>query len=131
MSIWEDITMFFDQAKKDYMKNILFLAARLPFIYLVTGIFLFALSIVDNVFPITAYKSLFDITDNIGAIFIALSLLTFIYSFLVYAFQHYEKKLFADHQVASLILGSIRKSLRIIFILIVIDIIITFIGPGK
>lgn len=120
--------MFIDQAKKDYVKRMILRAARLPLIYLLTGIILIALSYIDNIFTITEYKHLFDITDKIGTIFIALSLLTFIYVFLVAIFQHFEIKLLDHHQVASLILASVRKSLRIIFILVVANIIITLIG---
>jgi small-conductance mechanosensitive channel len=106
-------------------------SAKIPSIYIAIGLLLIALSYIDNIFTITEYKDLFDLTDKIGNIFIALAILTFIYKFTVLVFRHYEKKLFDQHRVASLILTSVRKGLRIILILAAINIIITLIGPTK
>ena len=95
------------------------------------GIILIALAYIDDIFPITEYKDVFDLTDKIGNIFIAFAFLTFIYKFTVLLFRRYEKKLFDNHKVASLILTSVRKSLRILFVLAALNIIITLIGPSK
>jgi len=123
--------MILDRTKTDYIKSMTFRAAKLPTIYLLFGITLIALAYVDNLFPITEYKDWFEFTDKIGDICIALGLLTFIYKFIVLFFRRIEKKLFEKHRVASLILTSVRKSLRILFTLAILNIIITLIGPSK
>jgi len=123
--------MFIDRIKTEQMKHMTFRAARLPFIYLLLGATLIGLAYIDNLFPITEYKNLFDLTDKIGNIFIALGLITFIYKFMVLFLRHTEKKLFEKHRIASLILTSIRKSLRIIFTLAVLNITIMLIGPSQ
>lgn len=114
-----------------YLKQTTLRAAKLPVIYLLAGIILIALAYIDDIFPITEYKDLFDLTDKIGNIFLAFAFLTFIYRFTVLLFRRYEKKLFDNHKVASLILTSVRKSLRILFVLAALNIIITLIGPSK
>jgi small-conductance mechanosensitive channel len=123
--------MFLNQARSDHLKRIILRAAKLPIIYSVVGSLLVALGYIDNIFPLTEYKDIFDLTDKIGNIFIAFAVLTFIYKFLVLIFRHYEKKLYERHQVASVILASVRKGLRIIFVLATLNIIITLIGPTK
>lgn len=120
-----------NQIEKYTLKRMLLRAAKLPVLYLVIGAVLIALAYIDDFFPITKYKNVFDLTDKIGNIFIALALLTFVYKLIVLIFRRYEKKLMEHHQVASLILASIRKSLRIIFILAVINISISLAGPTK
>ncbi len=123
--------MYLDREKKLYLQQIIFRAAHLPTFLLLLGSVFIALSYVDNFFFLTEYKYLFDITDNVGAIFIALAVLTFIYSCLVSTFLHYERKFYTDHHVAALILASIRKSLRIVFLLALINIVISLSGMTK
>lgn len=113
------------------LKHIILCAIKLPLIYIFIGISLIALAYIDDIFPLTEWKDLFDLTDKIGNIFIAFAVLTFVYKFIVILFKRFEKKLIETHRVASLILTSLRKGLRIIFILATINIIITFIGPNK
>lgn len=114
------------------LKRMLLRAAKWPILYLITGTILIALAYIDNIFPITEYKNIFDLTDKIGNIFLALACLTFIYKFTVLTFRRYEKKLLQQHHhVASLILTSIRKSLRIIFLLTLANVIIMLAGPTQ
>jgi len=105
-------------ASKLSLKHILFHAAKLPVLYLVIGIILIAFSFLNHL----------DIANKIGDIFIALAILTFIYKFLILLLQYQENK---SQQITSLILGSIRKSLRIIYILIALHIIISMAGPEQ
>lgn len=123
--------MILDVTKTQHLKGIMLRAAKVPMIYILIGLTLIALAYIDNIFPITEWKDLFDLTDRIGNIFIAFAILTFIYKFIVLFFRHYENKLLGNHRVASLILTSLRKGLRIIFILAAINIIITLMGPTK
>ena len=123
--------MLFEQTTKNYIKRMIWRAAKLPMIYLTIGIILISLSSIDNIFFLTEFKNIFDITDKVGAIFIAFAFLRFFYNLLVFIFQHYEIKLLEHHHVASLIFGSIRKSLRIIYILAAINIIISLTGLSK
>ena len=129
--------MYFDQVKKDYMKRMVFRAVRLPVIYLIVGISLVTLSYlntiswINNIYPESVDKNIFSYTDKIGMLFIAFAGLRFIYSLVVFSFQHFEKKLRENHHVASMIFRSIRKSLRIVYILIAINIILVLAGPNK
>ncbi|EKD70316.1 MAG: MscS mechanosensitive ion channel [uncultured bacterium] len=107
-------------------------AAKLPILYFIFGTVLIASSYIDNIFPITQWKNLFDLTDKIGSIFITLAFITFAYKFTVISVRLIEKSLLLKNKkVASLILSSLRKGLRIIFILIAINIIITIIAPTE
>lgn len=117
--------------KPSLMKRILFNSAKLPAFYLLVGIILNALSYIDNVFPLTQWKHLFELTDKIGTVFIVFAAVTFVYNVLVLICRKYEKKLAEKHAVPALILSSIRKALRIIFILIAINVLILLVGPTK
>lgn len=106
-------------------------ACKLPSLYLIAGIVLVALSYIDNIFPLPAWKHQFDTTDKIGNIFLALGIATFVYNFIVLCCRWYEKKLFDTHKVASLVVTTIRKGLRIIFVLVAINIIISIMGTTQ
>jgi len=113
------------------LKRNMLRAAKLPLIYFIIGLALIVLTYIDDLFPLTNWKTLFDFTDKIGNIFIALGVLTFFYKLIVLLCRRYEKKLIEKHSVAALIVKSLRKGLRVIFILVALNIIITFIGPTK
>ena len=117
--------MFMNTAKTEYLTRMTLRASKLPLVYTLIGSILIGLAYIDNLFPITEYKSMFDLTDKIGEIFIALAILTYVYKFAVLFLRHYEKKLFERHRIAALILISIRKGLRIIFALATLNVIIT------
>lgn len=110
--------------KKNFFEKLFFNAAKLPSIYLFVGTILLALSYIDDFFPLTHWKNLFDLTDKLGMILVMLSMLTFIYNIIITLFKRYEMMLAEKHAVASLILSSVRKGLRIIFILIAINVIL-------
>lgn len=111
--------------------KIIYRAAKLPLLYVLIGLFFATMSYVDNVFTLTEWAPLFDLSDKIGTIFFALAATTFIYKTIWLICRLTEKKLVEKHAVASLILTSMRKGLRIIYLLAVINIIITIIGPSK
>src|SRR3990167_6518555 len=120
-----------DHRETSLLKRIVLHAARLPFIYLFIGIILIALSYLDDFFGITSWKNLLDITDKIGNIFIILSIVTYIYNIFVFLCLRYEQILTKNHKIASLIICNVRKSSRIIFILIAINFMITIISPRE
>lgn len=122
--------MRFDKTKSSLLKRITLRAARLPLIYLFIGIALIALAFIDNIFPLTKWKHIFDFTDKMGNIFLALGIATFIYKFIALICRRYERKLADKHKTVSLILSSLRKGLRVIFILVTLNIIITLLEPN-
>lgn len=126
------MAIMLDQRKIQYFfKRIIFRAVKLPAIYFIIGFSLIIVSSLDKFFPLTNWKYIFELTDKTGKIFIALTLATFIYKFAVLLCRDYEKK-FPDHRdITALILSSLRKGLRIIFVLVVINIIITISAPPK
>lgn len=106
-------------------------SAKFPSLYLFVGIVLVALSYIDDIFPLTKWKQSFDLTDKIGNVFIAFAAVIFLYNFIALTCKRYEKILGDKHKVASMILTSARKGLRILFALITIDIFINILGPNK
>lgn len=119
------------QPKHPLLRRIMLRAAKLPLIYFVTGLTLIALAYIDDIFPLTQWKNIFDMTDKLGEFFISLSGLTFIYNFFVYACLRYEQKFTGNHTIASLVVSSIRKGSRVIFILIAINVFISIAAPAK
>lgn len=113
------------------LKKLLLRAAKMPAVLVLMGLSFAAMSYIDNVFTLTQWKPIFDLSDKIGTIFFALAAATFIYKILVISCRMSEKKLVENHAVASLILTSLRKGLRVIYFLAVINIIITIAGPSK
>lgn len=115
--------------KSDWIRKIFLHAIRIPLVYFFIGSLLIALSYIDNFFPLTKYKNIFDVTDQVGKIILSFALLGFAYRFTVLMLLHEEQKI--HNRVAALIMASIRKGLRIILWLAVIDIVITFLGPAQ
>src|SRR5262245_30639231 len=99
------------RTKALFLKRILYRACKLPALSVLLGAVLVALGYIDDIFPLTQWKHLFDLTDKVGSIFIAFACLQFVYNFLVLFLLYNERKLFERHRVASLILASIRKGM--------------------
>lgn len=118
------------QKKGNLLIRTIMRAAKLPVLYTLIGTTLIALSYIDDIFPLTRWKNLFDLTDKIGSIFITLAAITFIYKFVIISIRLIEKRLVTKQKVASMILASLRKGLYIIFILVTINIIINLAGPS-
>lgn len=114
-----------------FIRRIMFRAARVPALLLIIGFVLVAFADIDDLFPVIHYKAAFDLTDKIGDFFIAFAIITFIYQFIVLLCRWYEKKSAEAHKVTAIILSSLRKGLRIIYILAVINIIIINLGPTR
>lgn len=119
------------QTKTQIIRRLMIRAAKLPLVYIIIGTLLIALAYIDDIFPLTEYKQLFDLTDSVGNIFLALALLSFIYKFSVLLLRRTEKRLYPNHRVASVIITSFRKGLRVIYFLAFVNIVITIIGPTK
>ena len=116
---------------RSLLKKIVLRSLRFPVVYLIIGIIFLALAYVDLFLQLTQWKNLFDITDKLGNIFIALALITFIYNLFVFICLRYEQKLTHFHKVTALILSNIRKGSRIIFLLIVLNMIIIIASPTR
>lgn len=112
------------------LKRIILHSAKWPAVYLLIGTLFTALSLIDNIFPLPHWTYLFDLTDRLGSIFIALAFVVFFYNIFVFISLRYEKKLEHNYKVGSLILKSIRKSSRVIFILIALNIMLWLAAPS-
>ncbi|MBA3660309.1 MAG: mechanosensitive ion channel [Gammaproteobacteria bacterium] len=117
--------------KKNMWERIFYSAIKVPMIYFITGVLFVGLAYIDNLIELTRWKNLFDLTDKLGMIFIALSSVLFIYNLISLGLRRYELFLAEKQAVAALILASVRKGLRIIFLLIIINIIILLLGPSR
>lgn len=123
--------MFINKDKTALFKAIIWRSSKLTAFYLLIGILLITFGYIDNIFQITKYSYLFNLIEKVGNIFIAFSIVCFIYKAISLLLTHQEQKLLENHRIASLILNSIRKGLRIIVFLIAINITINFIDPTK
>lgn len=112
-------------------KTITLKALRFPIIFLLIGIGLFATSYIDDIFILTKWKYSFDLTEKIADIFLTMAGTTFLYNIIAGTCQRFEKNFAANQKVAALVLSSARKSLRILFTLITINLIIAILGPNK
>ncbi len=119
------------QERSHLLKRMVIHSAKWPLIYLTLGIILIALSYIDNIFPITKWKSIFDVTDRLGDIFVVLAAISFIYHYFVLICLRYEQKMAHSQKIMALILANIRKVSRVIFVLAAIDIIITIASPKE
>lgn len=117
--------------KNAALKKIMLRAAKLPMVYLLLGMICATLSYTDDVFPLRRYKFIFDLTEKASTIFFALAAATFLYKSIVLMCRASEKSLVEKHAVASLILTSLRKGMKVIYMLAIINIIITIAGPQK
>jgi len=96
-------------------------AARLPLVCaLLGGVMLGLAQITDHV-----------IASKAGTIFLALAIILFIYKIIALFLLEGEHKLIQHHRITALILASIRKGLRIIFILIALKMIIAIAEPTE
>ena len=102
----------------------------MPTILLLASIFLFALSYIDAFLLPTKWKNLLVLTNPLANILIVLAVVLFIYKIITVTCWHYEKKL-DDKSITAIILSNLRKGLRIIFMLVAINIIISLINPSK
>jgi small-conductance mechanosensitive channel len=114
---------------KKHFAKLLLNTIKLPLTCGLIGIALLALGYADDAFSAHHGKTIFDVADKVGAIFLAIATVTFVYKFIALFFLESEKKLLPNHKISALILASIRKGIRIIFILIALNIIITIAGP--
>lgn len=116
--------------KRNIAARIIFRSARLPFIYTLFGVSLVLFSFVDDFFQLTIWKNVFNVTDIVGNIFIAMAVITFVYNIIVLACWRLEKNLSNTQQVTALVIGNFRKSFKIIFLLVALKIIITLATPS-
>jgi small-conductance mechanosensitive channel len=115
----------------NFLKTTMLHALKIAVIYLLIGTLLIALSYVDDIFPLLKWKNMFVLTDKIGDTFIALAFATFIYSFAVLLCRRSELKFSEKHPVTCHVLVTLRKGLRIIYVLAIINIIMSIIGTTQ
>lgn len=117
--------------KSSLTKRIVVYSAKWPFIYLLMGMSLLSLSYIDDYFPFIEMKNILTYTDKLGTTLMVIAAISFFYNLSVMACLRFERLLAAKHNVATLILASVRKALRIIFVLITINILIRLLAPPK
>lgn len=117
--------------KLGFLKRVIMHALKYAAAYLIIGMLLITLSQFDQIFPANNWSNLFALTDKIGDIFIALALMTFVYSVAVLLCRRIESRSEARHPITAHVLATLRKGLRIIYVLAVINIIISIIGPTR
>lgn len=121
-----------EKPERNIFTRLIFRAARIPLLYLGAGIICLLLSTMDDMIAqLGRFKHIFDLSDKMGTILIVLALIIFIYNFSVLVCRYFESKLKETNKVSVLVLGNIRKSLRIIFVLVAINVTISLLGPNK
>jgi small-conductance mechanosensitive channel len=121
----------FELKNAGFVTRIILRALRIPAVIFIIGTALLALSSIDKIFPLIKEKRVFLFTDNFANFLISIALALFIYRFLVLLCRRYEFKLVDQHKIAALILSAISKSLRVILILAIFNIFITFAAPSN
>src|SRR3990167_4026608 len=112
-------------------EKIMLHAAKLPLVYLFIGIIFISIALLDNIFAFTGWKNIFVISDEIGDVFITLAIATYVYKVFVFFCLRYERLFAEKNKITSLVLANIRKGVRIIYILIAINIVISIAGLQK
>lgn len=125
------MTAIAEPIKSSLLKRIILHSARFPLFYFGIGLLLTTLSYINDFFPFIEWQNLLSYCDKLGFALMAIAGISFFYNVIVMLCILFERKLIAKHQVASLILSSIRKSLRIIFVLVAINVLILLVGPPK
>lgn len=118
-------------AKRNALSRILARSLKLPALLLLTGYLFLGLSSTNIFFESIRYAPLFKILENIGAVFLTLAFISFIYKMATGIMRFYERKFNEKHKIAALVLRNFRKGLRVIFILIALDTTITVFSPRK
>jgi len=77
----------------------------------------------------SSWNKIFNITNTFGKIFIEIAFLIFAYKLFIYGCTYYEQKIQTPYNTFSVILKSLRKSSKLIFILITIDVVISTAAP--
>lgn len=123
--------MSFVSFKNGVFKEAALKALKIPVFLLLMAACLLSLALINNFISLAKWKALFDLADQLATILIILAFVSFFYNLIASVFYHIEKKLTAKHAVASLILSSARKGLRIIFVLIALNILLMLFNPGR
>lgn len=118
--------------KSNLLTRIILRSARMPFLYLLVGILLIALTYIDDIFPLVAWKHAFDFTDKAGNILVVFAFIIFFYNLFIFLMLRYEQILAEQqHKIASLIIGSVRKNSRVILILVLLNVLFNIFEPTK
>ncbi len=119
-------------------KKLSFLSTRIirqaigwPFFYLVLGLIFNFLGYIDNLFNITRYKNIFNVTEHIGDVFIAFAFISFFYISLCLILKSLEHRYHEQYPVGTMMLSNLRKVLRIIFLLAAVNITLTMLSPSQ
>lgn len=113
------------------LKSMTLYALKTPIIYFSMGLLLTFISYIDDLFNLPKWQAGFNTAETIGHILLILSFIAFIYRFCVRVCYKYENRLLPNYLISSLILKSVRKSLKFIFLIIIFNVIIPFLQPTR
>ncbi len=121
------------QTYRSLLKKMLLRSAKFPLLLLGIGIILLLLPNVEGVLRLSHYwEEIYLVTDKLSSIFITLAPVIFIYRIFIFWCLYYEQKLSQGQQtLLMLIISSIRKGSRLIFLLIAINIIVNITSPSQ
>lgn len=122
--------MTLERKETHFIKDIFWRAAQLPIVFVLVGISCIVFLKTNKAIAITDHTILLKAIEESGRFFFILAILTLLYKFFTLACVHYEMKLANTHTTASLVLGSIRKNLRVIFILLTINLAVVIVEPN-
>lgn len=108
---------------RHFFEGIFLQAAKLPFIFAITGLLLIGFAHLGN-------SPWYVVAEKLGNILLTLAVIFFIYRCFTFICKYFEAQLFKSHHVAALVLTSLRKGLRIIFLFVFFIIIINLSEPN-
>lgn len=112
------------------LRRIIFNAAKVPLVFLFISAMLgiAQLDFFSHYFP---RPEILDYLHKASVIFAAFAVALFIYNFIVLLCKWCEKRYISSHPITRLILINVRKGLKIIFLLVLLNIIIDVITPTR
>jgi|GEM_PF-2251753 small-conductance mechanosensitive channel len=118
-------------SEKHALKHIAINAAKLPLVLFLIGAACIAIAYLNAYHSFVPWPLVVNLADQVGFAFTTIAIMTFIYQFIVLTLQHYEDILWKEKRTTfSLMLSIIRKGLRVIFLLVIINVLIKLLGDN-
>lgn len=117
--------MLSDSNAAEFIKKMVLHTIKRPLVYLILGLIFLCLSYIDDIFQITKWTNFFVISNEIGKIVIYLAVLSFLLNLFVYVCNYFQQKYEDKQHFTALIFSSLITGARIIFVLTLINVIIS------
>lgn len=107
-------------------KHLFLHSIKIPLVFFYIGLFFFALPILQNIYHFKKMETILNVNNELANIFFIVALITFLYNMFATCCTFYEQKFARINKSGALIVRRVRKSSRIIFILLAIGLVVYF-----